>query len=361
MDDRPVSPPNLAREKRADLRRRLPELLREAASSDDAKSAALLAALKIGAKVPPDLLTSTNVAKSLQPREVARSLQRLSASTITLDLSAALDAIRESSAPRLAQDRRLSRDLTQTVTKQLLELSSRSSGRAGGVRSKPVGALPVRFTIETVRAAADLARTLLVAIATSKRRKSDDLHSLAVRWLDAIEAVWQGAPPAATLTMVKFERALWSGLAPAPRAQLRNDAKVAKLLESIRSATLAEAETALREGRVDVLEGLLRAVGEDPEEQGRIVFALQELCRGHPFDIQPHAIEWVAHRVGGLTREAMAPVAADESQSSALDVVSLALLATWDAISEGTRSAEAFERVRDESDHAYQWRGGQGM
>jgi hypothetical protein len=32
MDDGPVLPANLAREKRADLRRRLPELLREAAS-----------------------------------------------------------------------------------------------------------------------------------------------------------------------------------------------------------------------------------------------------------------------------------------------------------------------------------------
>ncbi|MBI1893747.1 MAG: hypothetical protein HYS14_06515 [Candidatus Rokubacteria bacterium] len=113
--------PNPTRETKADLRRRFPKLLLDAASNAEARSAALRAALKIGVNVPADLLEPGNVAASLQPREIARSLRRLSTSTLTVDVSGALDAIRVSAAPRLSRDFRLARDLTRTVTKQLLE------------------------------------------------------------------------------------------------------------------------------------------------------------------------------------------------------------------------------------------------
>src|SRR5712692_9896249 len=90
----PSPPGKLTAQERAKLRGAISDLLEQAASSEQAAQAALQACLKLRRKVPTSLLTKENIASTLSLGEVARSLDRLSSSEMSLDASAALAAIR---------------------------------------------------------------------------------------------------------------------------------------------------------------------------------------------------------------------------------------------------------------------------
>src|SRR3972149_3104449 len=115
----------LSAQKRANLLAGLSDLLERAGSSREAAQDALRACLKVRHAVPSALLTKDNIAKTFSLREVISSLERFSASELSLDMSAGLAAIKVLAAEQLKEpvSRRLITNITKAVTSKLTKIS----------------------------------------------------------------------------------------------------------------------------------------------------------------------------------------------------------------------------------------------
>jgi hypothetical protein len=77
-----------------ELKRRLPALLAQAGSSEEAAREALRACIAVRHPIPVVLLTSDNLANAFDMRRLVSSLERCSVGEVSIDLSAAIKAIR---------------------------------------------------------------------------------------------------------------------------------------------------------------------------------------------------------------------------------------------------------------------------
>lgn len=334
-------------EVRRDLRRRLPTLLREAPSGEQAARAAIQACCVLGSPIPADLLTTENIAAGLTAREIVRALNRLGPSEVHIDLSPALRALRTVSAKELSttSEPRLIPDLNRAVTKKLLQLTG--NGSATRRKTKDLKQIPTQrhFTAGTVSSAADLALWLLRSFPETKKRNVS--HAAALEWVRTIRALWRRTSTIGAIeAALTFLRGLRSVLTPPVYAAINADPSVVGFLDEATSALTRKAQDALRDGRLKDLIALLALAETQTAGRTRLLLTLQDVCQKRPFDLQPHVIEWVARNIEADRPKIAAPEAVDESQSSALDTVSLCLLSAWDSAGEGNRSARTLESVR---------------
>ena len=334
-------------EARKDLRRRLPTLLHDARLGEEAACAAIQACCLLGSPVPVDLLTAQNIEGGLAAREIVRALNRLGISEVHTDLSPALQALRTAAARELSttSESRLISDLNRAVTKKLLQLA----GDESAMRPKTKGGRQIpaqlHFTATSISSAADLALWLLRSIPETKKRKG--IYPTALEWVRTIRALWRRTSHiAAVEAALGFLRGLRSVLTPPVYAALNADPAVVSFLEETSSALTRSAQDALLQGRLDDLKILLAIAEAQTGERTRLLLELQHLCQSRSFDIEPHIVEWVAMNIERDSPKESPPEAADKSQSSALDTVSLCMLSAWDSANEGSRSAGTLEIVR---------------
>lgn len=338
----------LSAQEKANLRAGLSDLLERAVSSPEAAQEALRACLKLRRSAPSALLTRDNIASSLSLREVTRSLDRLSASEMSLDISAGLAAIKVLATEQLREpvSRRLLSNVTKAVTSKLTKMSE------GIVRTRKKVApkenqvpFKINFTDSTLSSAADLALWMLGKTFDERYGSGRSAHPLAIRWVGVVESIWRrSSSPSAVSSAVEFLRSLERVLSTSVYTGLKAEPSVASFIQDTDSALVQEAANALIDGRLKDLERILVLSSENGDK--RLLSHLRDICQSRPSDVLPEAVEWVARHIETPSSRVKLPIAVDESQSSALDYVSVCLLTAWDAASEGGQSAQVLENIR---------------
>jgi hypothetical protein len=317
-------------------------LLAQVASYPDAAHAALQNSLKLRGQVPEVLITKDTIAAALSLDEITRSLDRLSVSRVCLDLSAALaavgDLVRRNSTH--ADQQSLS-NITKSLTSKLIRLGKPT--KPGQLRTKTAPT----FLKSTFLAAADLSIWILSRGVNDRSGKSAVGYSLALRWLRTLEFIWRrSSSDLPVWSAIRFLRSLERAVPISIYARLKGEPDVAGFMRATESALIEEAENALIAGRVGDLEKSLGVIAENTAKRDQLLSRLRGVCLKQSSNILPEAAEWVARHVQVSSSSAEMLTAADESQSSSLDYISLCLLSAWDAASGGGRSLETLENVR---------------
>jgi hypothetical protein len=342
--------PKLSSREKADLRASLPDLLATANSSPEIAQAALKACFRLRQPAPAAILTSENIASTFLLNEVARSLDCLSASEITIDLSAALDAIQVLGKRefRGTADRKALLSTVKVVTSRLTKMANppvKASKRGGPERSKPK--TQIHFTEQTLSSSAELALWFLAKLFESQSRTSRPIYPLAIRLVHAVELIWRrAAPPIAGRYAMRFIRSLPRVLPASVYAELKAEPTIADFIRDAESAIVQEATAALLDGRLKDLEGVLAVVSKQGNGRDRVLSELQGICQSRPSELVQEAVEWVARQIEMGDSRAKPPSAADESQSSELNYVAVSLLTAWDAAAEGERSTRSLESIQ---------------
>lgn len=340
----------LSAQEKANLRAGLSDLLERAVSSPEAAQEALRACLKLRRSAPSALLTRDNIASSLSLREVTRSLDRLSASEMSLDISAGLAAIKVLAVDQLKEpvSRRLLSNVTKAVTSKLTKMSEgivRTRKKVGPKGNQPL--TKIKFTDSTLSSAADLALWMLSKTFEERYGSGRSAYPLAIRWVGVVESIWRrSSSRSAVSCAVEFLRSLERVLSTPVYAGLKAEPSVANFIQDTDSALVQEAANALIDGRLKDLERILALVLPSENGDKRLLSHLRDICQSRPSDVLPEAVEWVARHVETPSSRLKSPIAVDESQSSALDYVSVCLLTAWDAALEGGRSTSVLENIR---------------
>lgn len=340
----------LSPREKADLRASLPDLLAKANSSPEEARAALQACLRLGQPAPADLLTSENITSTLSLNDVTRSLDRLSAKQIHLDISAALDAIRLLGKQELREpsDRRALLSTIKTVASKLTKMAnppvkaSKKGASRGGQRGPQV-----QFTERTLSSSAELALWLMAKLFEPQPKISRSIYPLAIRLVHTVESIWRrSASPSAARSAVRFLSSLPRVLPTSVYAELKAEPAIADFIHDAESAIVQEATAALLDGRLKELEGTLAVLSKDGNGRSRVLSELQRVCQSRPSELVHEAVEWVARQIEADNTRTKPPTAADESQSSELNYVAVSLLNAWDAAAEGARSARSLESIQ---------------
>ena len=179
----------------------------------------------------------------------------------------------------------------------------------------------------------------------SQDRRRHSVLPVAVNLLHTLNQIWRHSDQAASAEIVVgFFQSLSRHVKRSVYVDLEDDPDIAALLRDANAALVDHAKTALIEGRLKDLETSLRVLGSD-RARSELLLALRQLCQQRASQILPETVEWVARHVGERSKDLKAPVAADESQSSALNYVSASLLAAWDASHEGRYAKRSLENV----------------
>lgn len=337
-------------QEKANLRAALSDYLEQADSNPEAAQAALRVCIKLRSKIPCALLTSENLTSTLPLSEVARLLDRLSGSHVTLDISGALVAIRVLVERELRQrsDRRTLLTTTRAVTSRLMKVAGLTiSERKGAKSGRSLQVQEINFSEATLVSAIDLALWILSSVFEPQSKKGLSGYPLALRWAQTIEALWRRCSgPGAARHAVRFLSSLQRVLPKSVYADLKVEQSIADFLSASDLALVSEAIVALLEARLRDLESNLTVVARDDNRRNRLISELQGICQSRPSEVVPEAAEWVARQMDVGALRITSPTAADESQSSALDYVSVCLLAAWDAATDGSRSARVLESIR---------------
>lgn len=340
----------LSAQEKANLRAGLSDLLERTVSNPEAAQEALRACLKLRRAVPSALLTRDNIAASLSLREVTGSLERLSASEMSLDISAGLAAIKVLATEQLRES--VSRKLLSSITKAVTSKLTRISEGTVGTRKRVApegnqGPSKITFTNSTLSSAADLALWMLGKTFDKSSGSGRFAYPLAVRWMGVVESIWRSSSsPAAISCAAEFFHSLERVLPTSVYAELKAEPSVASFVQDTYSALVQEAANALIDSRIKDLERMFALVAASENGDKRLLSHLRDICQSRPSDVLPEAVEWVARHVETPSSRVKSPIAVDESQSSALDYVSVCLLTAWDAALEGDRSAQVLESIR---------------
>ena len=343
-------PHRLSSQEKADLRASLSNLLQQADYSAEAAQAALRACLKLRRRVPVALLTRENIASSLSLSEVASSLDHLSGSQVSVDISAALEAIRVLASKQLREPlgRRALLTTTKAVTLRLTKIATQPNRAKEGAKSRGnQNDSQVVFTEPTLSSATDLALWMLTSLFAPQSDSRPSAYPLAIRWMQAVEVIWRRCFfPGAARSAVRFLRSVRRVVPASVYAELKVESSIADFLYDANSALIQEAATSLLEGRLKDLESILALVTRDDDERNRLLSELRYICQSRPSELIPEAVEWVARQIEMGDIVVKSPIPADASQSSALDYVAVCLLSAWDAADEGSRSAQALESIK---------------
>lgn len=344
-------PNKLSAQEKASLSAALSNLLRKADSSPEAAQEGLRTCLTLRRAVPAALLTTENIASTLSLDDLTRSLDRLSVSRISIDISAPLAAIRVLASKELsdrANYKGLSRT-TKAVTSKLMKLAGRpisvkkgAATSSGGKRDSETS-----FTESTLSSATELALWILSRIFDKQSASLRSAYPLALRWVQAVESIWRRSlSPRAARSAAEFLRSLRRLLPPHVYAELMDEPSISDFVLDTDVALVREATSALLDARLRDLESILALVTKTDNARDRLLSELRDICQRDSSKLVPEAVEWVARQIEVGSSRPISPTAADESQSSALDYVAVCLLAAWDAASEGSRSERVLESIR---------------
>jgi hypothetical protein len=338
----------LSVEERAELSARLPELIGQASFNSEASREALHAYLRLRIPVPPELLTAKNLSDGLSAREIAGSINRFAKSKVYLEISETLIAIRLAAARQLevSADKKFLSSLSRVITSKLLTLSGEVGSKKPRKHSSKT-ASKIRVTPLTISSGADLALWIIRTVGERKKQTRGSAHLLAARWVKTIYMLWRSCPGGQGLSYAaKFLRQLRSTVSPSAYASLMEQPEVISFFKDALSSAIEEAPQALLDGRLNDLEAYLSVVRNDENGRSKYLSRLLEVCRNQQGDLLPEAVEWVARQSESDNAKPKSPTAADESQSYALNYLSLCLLSSWDAASEGQAGVQTLKNVR---------------
>lgn len=337
------------------LRAELPGLINRASSSPEAAQAVLRACAILHRKPPSVLVTKDNILGALSANEIPKSLEYLSKSENYLDVSDALIAFRQMAKQQLTGtlDRNTITVIGKTFASKLTKMAT------PGLKKKTVKSKlgpekpPLFFTKETVSATADVVLWIVPRLFESQSRSRRSVTPLVVKLVRAFELVWyQSSRSETALIGVSFVNSLRQVLSKSSYSELEDGdagaeqgADIATFVRETNSALLEAGRLALLEGRLRELQASLRVI-KGEHERNRFLSELRELCNQRPTELVPEAIEWVARQIENRRGNVEVPVAADESQSSALHYVAAVLLTAWDASHEGAQSKRSLETVQ---------------
>jgi hypothetical protein len=334
----------LSTQEKAELKASLSELLRKANTDPEAAQKALAACLQLGLKVPSVLLTKENVAATLSLQDISRSLGRLSISHTVFDLSPALSAMRI--IGRLQQpDRKILLSLSKTVTMRISKIAQPTVKKSKG--SFKNEAPKIVFSEHTLSSAIDLTLWILGRLLDPSAMHSKSAYSQALRMVQTVEMIWRRLPlPSGGSLVIQFLQSLPKILPKTVYAELEDEESIAGFLADAKLALIQEAEIALLEAHIKDLESILALARNEKDDGADILSHLQSICVRRPSELLPEAVEWTARQIEKDKAPTKSPIAADESQSSALNYVAVCLLGAWDAATEGEKAARAFESTR---------------
>lgn len=325
--------------RKAALRASLPDLLNKATASPQAAQEALRAHAALRRKPPTQLLTEENIFRALPSVEIARSLGLLSRSKDCVSLSTALTALRMKQLDKKSVIQ-VSKAITSNVRK-IVGQKTKSKTNSTRIKEKQY----VIFEEPTVADAASVILWLITELFELPDRQQRSSIGVAINLLHTLDEIWRhsGQSEAAEI-IVGFFHNLRRQVKRSVYADLEDDPQIEALIRDADSALVDHAKFAVMGGRLKDLDNTLRLLADD-RKRGELLSVLALLCQERASQILPETVEWVARHKGGRSNDLKAPVAADESQSSALNYVSASLLAAWDASHEGHRSQRSLESV----------------
>ena len=271
-------------------------------------------------------------------------------STLTRDFSAVLVALRARLDRELRSGTSSRQGLVRvatTIPPKVLRLSTTPTGpRRRKSRDQ------VFITASTIAAFADLAVWVVKTARTADKRTPPDLRSLAVPWISAVDALWQSAPAGAdSRVLAQFWRDVSSALGPTGLESVKSDPRVLAFSARKRDAIRSLATTALHEGRLETLESVEVLLASEEKEWKALLDHFRAASTSAGSKVPEVSIDWLARQLQVAPRRHL--TASDESQAGALDYAAGALLAAWDARSEGPRSQEAYEAIRSMSEAVF--------
>ncbi len=328
-----------------ELKRRLPALLAQAASSEEAALEALRACIALRHPVPTALLTSDNLANAFDMRRLISSLERCSVGEASIDLSAALKAIRALAAKN--PTKQVLGRLAKTIPAKLLSIAGLRVDQPEGSRpSELKRGQRVYLTASTVSALSGFGLWLLRHLSEERRsERRETTTALVLEWMSAVKAMALCASSIeALVSAMEFGQSLSLDLTPSVRGNLSSESSFAQCIEALEAAIHERAKSALLTGQIGDLDMCLQVFAASPEKRVLFLAKMREECEARGLDISQMAAEWVARHLERSSAHG-APRAADESQSAVLDYVATCLLATWAAAGEGSRSVRAMDAM----------------
>lgn len=341
-------PGKLTAQEKARLRHDLPKLLERAHSSPEAARAALDACLKLRYTVPTALLTKENIASTLSLGEIARTLDFLSTSETTLDVSAGLAAIQVLANRDVGEpsERKALFITTRAVTSRLNKIAKVAVKKGATSQGSQPGS-GINFAGTTLSSATDLALLMLNRLLDPQSIARRSVYPQARSWVQVVELIWRRTlAPGAPLSVFTFLRSLQRVIPKGMYADLKAEPSLNNFFHDAEQAFIQQAGTALIEGRLKELERSFSIAMRDETTRNQILSELRALCQSRASELVPEAVEWVARQIELETPKLKSPTAADDSQSSALDYVAVCLLTAWDASADGNRSALALQSIQ---------------
>lgn len=335
----------LSAEDKRRLRASLNERLQESASNPDAASEALRLALKLHVKVPVQLRSRRNIAQAYSFEEVSRLFERLGDTQYALDLSEPLFALRDlviKAKPKPTVVLSVARRVNQRIRRHESNTSQTLDGLSlNKIKRKVV------FTEGTVTAIIDWTLHAIPRILDSPKKTGPRYHRTAVEMLKSVEIVWrQSVHPCDPTDLIIFVRSLRRLVPTSLYGQLLDEPSFGGFMRDFESSLESVAETALVEARLKDLETIVDYAQRNTDK-GTVLWAqLQRFCQTRVSEMVPEAIEWIAHRSDSSTVARNVWMPADPSQSSKLNYVALALLASWEAAEKSDASLNALETTK---------------
>lgn len=338
-------PKKAADAKKAELRASLPDLLTRAADSAEAAQVALRACSVLRRKPPTVLLTQENIVRALSALEISKSLSLLFRSKDYVDVSPALTALRISGSHGhvpidIKSIIQISKAVTSNISKIVGEtVKSKKSSKQVKEKAEVV------FTESTVADASGVVLWIMSRMFESQASTRTPVLPLGMRLVHALELMWRHSEQSKTAGIaVVFFHSLRRAVTKSAYSDLEDDNEIAAFIRDANAALLDWSRFALLEGRLkDVQTALQLAKGE---ERSKILSELQSICRTSPSQVLPQLIEWTAQQVQADKPLPKSLTAADESQSSDLDYVTVSLLSAWDSATDGARSARTLASIQ---------------
>jgi len=203
----------------------------------------------------------------------------------------------------------------------------------------------VYFTASTIVALSDLASWTVRTARSSVTRRSAEPLSLLTPWISAVDSLWKRAHDGADgRILVQFWRDVSSAAGHGSVENLKSDPGVAAFTATMWDAARLTATTALRQGHLEILRSLAALLSGEGGEWKGILDHLRSVAESARSTIPEASLDWLAREAKEPSSRQLS--AADESQSGALGYAAQALLAAWDARTEGSRSRVAYDAVQ---------------
>jgi hypothetical protein len=324
--------------KKAVLKASLPSLLTKAGSDPKAAEEALRACATLKKKPPTSLLTQENIFRAFTPTEISKSLGLLSTSKNSVSLSSPLTALRM----KQISDRKTAIQIAKALTLNIAKvLGTNAKPKKSSKRVKEQPTVVVAET--TVADAASVVLWILIRLfELSERNKSP--VDLSVALIQSLQEIWRRSDRAESAQLVvSFFHSLRKNLKRSVFVDLEDNTEVSAFAREANSELVDWARFVLLEGRLKELQAAVRTAESD--ERAEMLSKLQETCLTHSSQLLPETVEWVAQEIEQGKRVRKPLVAADASQSSDLNYVTVSLLDAWNAASEGDRAARSLVSI----------------